>query len=332
MIPSPNRATARRPYSGRAHRAAVAGSIGIRVFSADPTRSGSRPIPKVGDNPLVAAAAPVLAAAIRISGDRNPPDPDRLRTAMVAAIQRFETDALATGLDTRSLRAARYALCATVDDLVLSTPWGSPVELGSAESDQRVPQRGHRRRALLRHPRTECSQTWATHAQVVELMYLCTSLGFEGRYRVMPRGVAALTELREGVYRTLRQHQGRFRTRTVAALARRRDACARRSIRHIPLWARVLGDGMHCRRVLPDVQLHPGRRLRLRFRRVGGSATQPAPVGCPPAGAHPKAGARRLLPLLFPLRAPHGSASSWRRRSAPGSCRSSRTRRRSPSA
>ena len=27
-------------------------------------------------------------------------------------------------LDTRSLRAARYALCATIDDMILSTPWG----------------------------------------------------------------------------------------------------------------------------------------------------------------------------------------------------------------
>src|SRR5208282_228474 len=42
------------------------------------------------------------------------------------------------------------------------------------------------------------------------LMYLCTSLGFEGRYRVMPRGTAALTELRDGVYRTIRQRRGEF--------------------------------------------------------------------------------------------------------------------------
>ena len=79
--------------------------------SALPARGVARPVPKIGDNPLMAAAAPVLAAAIRITGERQqPPDPERLRNATVAAIRTFERDALATGLDTRSLRAARYAL------------------------------------------------------------------------------------------------------------------------------------------------------------------------------------------------------------------------------
>ena len=41
-------------------------------------------------------------------------------------------------------------------------------------------------------------------------MYLCASLGFEGRYRVLPRGSAALTELRDGLYRGIRQRRGEF--------------------------------------------------------------------------------------------------------------------------
>ena len=56
----------------------------------------------------------------------------------------------------------------------------------------------------------QMQQDLGHHAEVVELMYLCTSLGFEGRYRVMPRGVAALTELRDGVYRTIRKRRGDF--------------------------------------------------------------------------------------------------------------------------
>ena len=67
------------------------------------------PVPSVGVNPLLAAAAPVLAAAIRISSDRGrPPDLERLRRGMAEAVRDFEKQALATGLDTRSLRAARF--------------------------------------------------------------------------------------------------------------------------------------------------------------------------------------------------------------------------------
>ena len=82
-------------------------------------------LPLVGVNPLVKAAAPLLAAAVRLRGRLNHPDPDGLRRSIAEAVRQFEQRALGTGLDTKSLRAARYALCATIDDLVLSTPWGS---------------------------------------------------------------------------------------------------------------------------------------------------------------------------------------------------------------
>src|SRR4051812_27083411 len=98
----------------------AAADPGLRSDPAPQSAGQARPVPKVGVNPLVAAASPILAAAIRVaSGRGQPPDPERLRAAMVRAIRGFETEALATGLDTRSLRAARYALCATVDDIVL---------------------------------------------------------------------------------------------------------------------------------------------------------------------------------------------------------------------
>ena len=198
-----------------------------------------RPVPKIGVNPLVAAAAPVLAAAIRVvSGRGQAPDPERLRAAMIKAIRAFETDALATGLDTRSLRAARYALCATVDDMVLSTPWGSAsswVQQSLTSTFHNEVIGGDRFFEILE----QMQQDLGRHAPVVELMYLCTSLGFEGRYRVMPRGVAALTELRDGVYRTLRQRRGEWE-RDLSPHWKGVAAGMRSLANRIPLWAIAL--------------------------------------------------------------------------------------------
>ena len=188
---------------------------GQAAGTAAPARSAaapaeSAPMPKVGINPLVAAAAPVLSAAMRIAGGRSrPPDVDQLRRGMVEAVRDFEKQALATGLDTRSLRAARYALCATVDDLVLNTPWGSASSwtqqsLTSIFHNEVIG--GDRFFEILEQMQKDLGR----HSEVVELMYLCASLGFEGRYRVMPRGIAALTEYRDGVYRTIRQRRGEF--------------------------------------------------------------------------------------------------------------------------
>lgn len=198
-----------------------------------------RAVPRIGDNPLVAAAAPVLAAAIRIADERaTPPDPERLRQGMIKAIRAFESDALATGLDTRSLRAARYALCATIDDLVLSTPWGAQsvwtqhslvsVFHGEVIGGQQFFDNLER-----------LQQDLGRNAPVVELMYLCTSLGFEGRYRVMPRGVAALTELRDGVYRMLRNVKGDFERELSPHWKGLAVALSGARFR-VPLWARAL--------------------------------------------------------------------------------------------
>ena len=198
-----------------------------------------RAVPKIGDNPLLAAASPALAAIIRIANDRGPPpDPEKLRAAMTKAVRGFETDALATGMDSRALRAARYALCATIDDIVLSTPWGSQSSwvqhsITSAFHNEVIG--GERFYDIL----TQMQQDLGNHAPVVELMYLCTSLGFEGRYRVLPRGTAALTELRDGVYRTLRQRRGDFE-RELSPHWRGLAAGARALATRIPLWARAL--------------------------------------------------------------------------------------------
>lgn len=199
-----------------------------------------RPVPKTGTNPLAAAASPVLAAAVRITSDRGrPPDIDQLRRAMVAAMRRFETEAIATGLDTRSLRAARYALCATVDDLVLSTPWGATSSWAQQSMTSIFHNEvtgGERFFEILE----QMQQDLGHHEPVVELMYLCLSLGFIGRYRVMPRGSAAVSELRDGVYRTIRQRRGEFE-RELSPQWRGVSAGARPLSRRLPMWAVGLG-------------------------------------------------------------------------------------------
>jgi type VI secretion system protein ImpK len=208
--------------------------------AATPQPSDANPLPKTGTNPLVAAASGVLAAAIRIEADRgHMPDLERLRGAMVEAVQSFETEALASGLDRRSLRAARYSLCAMVDDIVLSTPEGT----SSSWTRQSMTSTFHGEVVggegffeILEQMEKDLGH----NEPVVELMYLCMSLGFIGRYRVRPRGVAELTDLRDGVYNTIRARRGEFE-RELSPHWRGINAGARSLARRVPLWAIGLG-------------------------------------------------------------------------------------------
>jgi len=174
------------------------------AFAAPPEAAGpavgsAETLPKVGINPLVAAAAPLLDLVGRLRNTARPPDSGDLRERAVAAMRRFEQDARETGLAAEQLRAAHYALCATVDDVVLNTPWGSQGPWNTASliaTFHREVGSGDRFFQLLERLQKEPGK----FKETLELMHLCISLGFQGRYRLSPRGPAELERVREGLY------------------------------------------------------------------------------------------------------------------------------------
>ena len=83
-------------------------------------------------NPLVAAAAPLLQLLARLRNTANQPDPGDLRERAVRAMRGFEQRVRDEGLPAELLPPAHYALCASLDDVVLNTPWGSTGVLGRA--------------------------------------------------------------------------------------------------------------------------------------------------------------------------------------------------------
>ena len=148
-------------------------------------------------SPLVAAAGPLLQLLARLRNTAHQPDPGDLRERATQAMRAFEQQARDAGVALDLLRPAHYALCASLDDVVLNTPWGS-TGIWDARSlvstfHQEV-RSGERFFDLLAQMR----QNPGKFLPVVELMYLCMSLGFQGRYRLSPRGQSYLNCLRTG--------------------------------------------------------------------------------------------------------------------------------------
>ena len=160
-----------------------------------------------GLSPLVAAAMPLLQLLARLRNTLSQPDPGDLRERAVAAVRAFETRAREDGVSIELLRPAHYALCAAIDDVVLNTPWGATGMWDTRSLVSTFHQEvrsGERFFDLLR----QMSQTPGSFLPVIELMYLCMSLGFQGRYRLSARGPAELDRLREETYALLvRQRQ-----------------------------------------------------------------------------------------------------------------------------
>jgi type VI secretion system protein ImpK len=53
-------------------------------------------------------------------------------------------------------------------------------------------------------------QNPAKNIELLEVMYICLSFGFEGRYRPLPDGYAQLQTLRDNLYRTIRNHHEEY--------------------------------------------------------------------------------------------------------------------------
>ncbi|MGD9614995.1 MAG: type IVB secretion system protein IcmH/DotU [Alphaproteobacteria bacterium] len=203
MAPTAGAPTAGAPTAG----ASIAGPPNAAPAAAPPRIGDGAETVAMAVNPLVAAAAPLLQLMARLPNTVNPPDPGELRERAVRAMHNFERRVRDLDLPRELLAPAHYALCASIDDVVLNTPWGST---GVWDANSLVSifhkevRSGERFFQLLAQMR----QNPGLYLPVIELMYLCISLGFQGQYRLSPRGPAELDRLREETYAVIvRQRQ-----------------------------------------------------------------------------------------------------------------------------
>lgn len=158
-------------------------------------------------NPLVQIAAPLLSTAPRLRAMARHSNPAALRASLVDAINRFEATARAQGLPNDQVVAGRYVLCTLLDESASSTPWGSS---GAWSSQSLLVQfhneawGGEKVFQLL----TRLMQTPVQQRNLLELVYVALSLGFEGRYRVLDNGRAQLDAVRERLAQVLREGAG----------------------------------------------------------------------------------------------------------------------------
>jgi len=160
----------------------------------------------IGEDALTAAAAPLLQLMARLRNTANPPDSGDLRERTVRQIKIFEQETRDKGVPLEQLRPAHYALCASLDDVVLNTPWGSSgnwSERSLVSTFHQEVRSGERFFDVLR----QMCDNPGKFLPVIKLMYLCMSLGFIGQYRLSRRGVGDINRIREETYALIVRQQ-----------------------------------------------------------------------------------------------------------------------------
>src|SRR5262249_48912740 len=98
------------------------------TYDAPPIPAATRALIGIGLNPLVRAATPLLLMSAQIRESMGSVDAAGLRRTALDEINVFEEQARASRVPNEVVLAARYVLCAALDEAVLSTPWGNQSE------------------------------------------------------------------------------------------------------------------------------------------------------------------------------------------------------------
>lgn len=190
----------------------------------------------VVDNPLLAAASPLLEqiAALALQTEAREVMPFRERC--VQQIQACEQQLLQLQVNEESRYYARYALCTVLDELVNKTHWGSGIWSKQSLLIQFHGENcgGERFFQLLEF----LQQTPAKNLHLLELMYVCLGLGFEGKFRLDPRGHAQLESLRDNLFHLIRMQKGEPE-RDLSPHWQRVTSRRNPLSRYLPLWVVV---------------------------------------------------------------------------------------------
>ncbi|MDQ2995089.1 MAG: type IVB secretion system protein IcmH/DotU [Pseudomonadota bacterium] len=157
-------------------------------------------------NPMVAAASPVLTLATKLHLLSNKETPETLETRLAQELYAFDCTCKAKHYRIQTLLAARYALCALLDELIHYSDWGKrhnwpqnkllKTFYNSDDANQFY--------TILDRARQEPED----HRELLELYYLCLSLGYHGEYRQDSEGQLARQVLMDKLYHGVRRCRG----------------------------------------------------------------------------------------------------------------------------
>lgn len=175
--------------------------------AAQPVWQSHEPEIPSGNTPLIAVANPILNLVYQIRTLVHNADPERLRNYLADEIRRFDANAKAQGVPAEHIVAARYCLCTVLDEAAAQTPWGGSGAWSKNSllvTFHNETWGGEKFFQLL----AKLAQSPSQHLDVLELMYYCIALGFEGRYRIVSNGQSQLENLKRRLADIIKNGRG----------------------------------------------------------------------------------------------------------------------------
>ncbi|WP_211443278.1 type IVB secretion system protein IcmH/DotU [Collimonas humicola] len=162
---------------------------------------------KAARNPLKKAAQPLLhtLAKTYTAQFKGKVEVEAFRQLLKQEVINFKTLCTRANIKREHATVVSYSLCTALDEAANSTPWGggtTPGEIGPWASDMLAKtfhgdiDGGKKVFLFIRRLAVQPHQ----HADVLEVLYLILSFGFEGEYNAMNHGRQRVEEIRQALY------------------------------------------------------------------------------------------------------------------------------------
>ena len=165
--------------------------------------------PKAGLNPIVDAAGYLLSALGKLKLIQSYQQLGKLQKELIQEINTFQEAIKHQGYGTEYVVVCRYVMCAAFDDIISNTAWGSDGEWENyyllAAFNQDV-QHHDKFFTIMERSINDPS----SYIDLMELMYICLSMGYKGQYRATEYSQFQLEQITNNLYKHIRAKRGSF--------------------------------------------------------------------------------------------------------------------------
>ena len=186
-----------------------------------------------GPNPILELAMPLLILLSNVRIARSLPQMAPLMGTVAQGIETFEATLHAHNIPEAQVRSAKYAMCATADDIVQNLPSVDRLIWTQYSMLSRFFQTRDSGIGFF-DELAKLQQNPQLNQHVLGLMHACMSLGFEGKYRTTGGNVAH-QQIRRDLYQTLRAREARAPDE-ISPHWRGQNIAASYVRRAIPIW------------------------------------------------------------------------------------------------
>ncbi|HVE45093.1 MAG TPA: type IVB secretion system protein IcmH/DotU [Gammaproteobacteria bacterium] len=192
--------------------------------------------PQSGLNPIVDAASYLFSILSKLKHLKFYHQLSKLQTELIQELNHFQEAIKHHGYPAEYMVICQYVLCTVLDETITHTPWGNQGQWSTFSLLNAFNHDTHHQdkffsimEGAIKDPRL--------YIDLMELMYICLSMGYRGQYRATEHSQYQLEQITSHLYKHIQVYRGTFsRILSPAPLKIGRDATQQASARHVSLF------------------------------------------------------------------------------------------------